>query len=251
MMPLGKGKMLFEAVFFVIAVLFFNAWELRRPRNHVDRKHGLALNIMSMLIVIFAGEMWKALLVRGFDPILPLMSSFVYIHALPGTLKILMGIILTDFTLYWVHRSMHEINLLWRTHKFHHSIYELWWLSGARTSITHLFMFALPQTFIAYYLLALDPIEISIAFSFGILINIWVHTNIWVNLGALEWLFITPNYHRVHHGAKGLSRRNLGFVFTVWDRIFGTYVDPRTIEKESPLGFVATSKGLLRMVIGI
>jgi hypothetical protein len=44
-------------------------------------------------------------------------------------------------------------------------------------------------------------------------------------MGPLRHLFVTPQYHRVHHSLEpGDADRNLGGLFTVWDRLFGTMV---------------------------
>jgi sterol desaturase/sphingolipid hydroxylase (fatty acid hydroxylase superfamily) len=146
---------------------------------------------------------------------------------------------------------MHGSPLLWRTHVFHHSIEDLYWLSGARTSALHLLLFALPQVLLAYYVLGLSAIEASVAFSIGVVVNLWVHTNVRADLGPLGWLLITPDYHRIHHGASQRSARNLGFVFTVWDRVFGTYEDPRRVRETGPLGLAEREASLPRMVIGV
>ena len=87
-------------------------------------------------------------------------------------------------------------------------------------------------------------------FSFGVVVNLWIHTNIWVNIGPLENILITPNFHRIHHGAKGLTRNNLAFVFTIWDRMFGTYVSVSSVGKDFSLLPVPTKNRLLRMIIG-
>ena len=51
-------------------------------------------------------------------------------------------------------------------------------------------------------------------------------------LGALEWMFVTPSNHRVHHSLKPEHvDRNFGGLLIVWDRLFGTYAD----EGEKPL----------------
>lgn len=216
----------------------------------IDRRHDLPLNIFALFLVIASGEAWKNLLLRGLSALnLHKAQTISIIPTLPGPVKIIIGIILADFCLYWVHRAMHR-PLLWRTHTFHHSIEQLWWLSGSRTSLTHLFLFAVPQVFVGYYLLEFAVWEAAIAFSFGVFVNIWIHANLWVNLGPLERFFITSNYHRVHHGAKGLSNNNLGFVLTVWDKIFGTYVDPKAAGKDFELGFISTRNRLIRMIIG-
>ena len=245
-----KKEELYQAVTLMVIVLFFDFLERRRPGHALHRLQNLRLNILALLVVIIGGEAWKTLLVDGLTALHPGRTAFLAsLRGLPGVAKIVLGLILADFSLYWVHRAMHQ-SWLWRTHIFHHSIAELWWLSGSRTSLSHLLLFAIPQTFIAYYLLTLTALEAGIAFSLGVVVNIWIHTNLWVNFGHAGKILITPNYHRVHHGARGLSGKNLGFIFTIWDRMFGSYVDPQSAGRDFPLGFVSTKKRLLRMIIG-
>ncbi len=239
-----------QAVTLVLIVLVFDFLEHHRPGHPVHRLQDLPLNIIALAIVISGGEVWKALLLNGLNVLhLDRIASLKWLQTLSGVVKIVLGISLVDLTLYWIHRAMHRSGL-WRTHIFHHSIGELWWLAGSRTSLLHLLLFAIPQTLIAYSFLKLTPLEAGIAFSFGVVVNIWIHTNLWVNLGVLETILITPNYHRVHHGAKALSGKNLGFIFTFWDRVFGTYVNPRSIVKDFAIGFIPTKNRLLRMIIG-
>jgi len=245
----GK-EFLYQSVTLVSVVLFFDFLERSRPGHAVDRRRDLSLNVLALLVTAAGGETWKASLMSGFNMLdLGGILSPAGLHALPGAIKVLIGLVLADFSLYWVHRAMHR-RTLWPTHIFHHSIEQLWWLAGSRTSLTHLFLFAVPQTLLAYYVLALTPGEAAIAFSLGVIVNVWIHTNIWVNLGPLEWILITPNYHRIHHGARGLSNKNLGFILTIWDRMFGTYVNPQSTGKDFPLGFASTENRLLRMIVG-
>lgn len=250
--PIDMDRMLFyEILVFLLAIFIFNSLEELRPGHPVQKRKYLYLNILALLIVIFGGEYWRVLIAKGFLALGTAEHfSLSAIKNLPSAPKIILGVIVTDFALYWVHRCMHESDILWYTHKFHHSIDDLWWLSGARTSLSHLFLFALPQTFLVKFIFVLNPLEATIAGGISIIVNLWVHTNIWVNLGPLEWLFITPNYHRVHHGQEKLSRSNLAFVLTIWDRMFGTHIDPRQVGKGFPLGFVPTKKRLFRLIIG-
>ena len=42
----------------------------------------------------------------------------------------------------------------------------------------------------------------------------------------LGWLFVTPNLHHTHHHFESPGTNcNYGDVFSIWDRLFGTYVD--------------------------
>ncbi len=165
-------------------------------------------------------------------------------------IRILPALVIADCCLYWVRRGMHRQRILWLTHAFHHSIDQLRWLSGSRTSVTHLLLYAAPQALFGYYVFQFTPAEAGVAFSMGVVVNIWIHVNISVNLGPLNGLLFTPDYHRIHHGAGGLAGKNLGFILTVWDMIFGTYADSRAIGDAFALSAVSMRKRLVRLIIG-
>jgi sterol desaturase/sphingolipid hydroxylase (fatty acid hydroxylase superfamily) len=99
----------------------------------------------------------------------------------------------------------------------------------------------------------LSPVEAGVAYSIGVLIQFWEHTNVRVNIGPLRWLFITPDYHRVHHSATQQCRMNLGTTFSLWDRMFGTYVDPASMPESFPLGLgePIDKKKIPRMLLGV
>ena len=239
---------LIQTVTLGVVVLVIDTWERKRPGHPVDRRKDLGIDLLAIGICISFGEWVRIPILAGIE----LTRGFVSpLAALPVLLKILLSVATADFALYWVHRAMHASDFLWNTHRFHHSITQLYWLSGARTSVTHLFLFALTQMTIAYVLFGLTVPEAAFAFSFGIAVNIWVHANIRVDLGPLQWLVITPGYHRIHHASDSRSRRNLGFVFTIWDRAFGTYLDPRSITEAFALGSAEPDKGLGRQVAGV
>jgi sterol desaturase/sphingolipid hydroxylase (fatty acid hydroxylase superfamily) len=241
---------LFQVIVFLVVVGFFNYMEARRPGFAIQKKSQLGLNLLSLAVVMVVGEQSKVAALKIFDLArLGSLLSHNFLQGLPFWMRAVIAIFLTDFSLFWVHWAMHR-QVLWRTHAFHHSISELWWMAGSRTSFIHLFLFAAPQVFIGYYIMGFGALQATMLFSYAIFVNIWIHTNIWVDLGPFEWIFITPNYHRIHHGAKGLTKKNYGFVFTFWDRLFGSYADPRVIGKDFQLFGVPTQKQLLRLIIG-
>ena len=42
----------------------------------------------------------------------------------------------------------------------------------------------------------------------------------------LSWVFVTPKMHKVHHHeSKPWTNTNYGNIFSIWDRLFGTFVD--------------------------
>ena len=57
----------------------------------------------------------------------------------------------------------------------------------------------------------------------------------------LSWIFISPNMHKVHHHWKQpYTDSNYGAIFSIWDRLLGTYrhLDPSElrygIDKDFP-----------------
>lgn len=245
-------EIIYQAATLAVVVFVLDFMERRHPRFPVDRNYKLGLNLTALLVVILAGELWKPLIIAVFDAMrLSGALANESVRGLPAAARILLSLTAADFCLYWVHRGMHRNRLLWLTHIFHHSIDQLWWLSGSRTSATHLLLFAVPQTLVGYYVFNLSPAEAGIAYSVGVVVNVWIHTNISVNPGVLGWLIITPDFHRIHHGGGGLIQKNLAFILTIWDRMFGTYVNPREAGDNYKLSAIPTQGRLLRLIAGV
>jgi hypothetical protein len=52
----------------------------------------------------------------------------------------------------------------------------------------------------------------------------WYHTQHIGKMGWLEYVIVTPSQHRVHHAINPeYIDKNLGQIFCIWDRMFGTF----------------------------
>jgi len=158
-----------------------------------------------------------------------------------------------DFVIYWIHRAQHRYDFFWRTHAWHHSIEQMYWFSGFRTSFLHSFLYNIPQVVIPVTIFKLSPMEAGIGYSLGLFIQFMEHTNWKMSFGPLNWLLVTPDYHRIHHSATLHRGQNLGTTFRLWDRMFGTYVDPAEMPGEYPLGLGERVEGkkIPRMLMGV
>jgi alkylglycerol monooxygenase len=104
-----------------------------------------------------------------------------------------------DFCYYWVHRACHEIHILWAQHQVHHSSEEFNLAVGLRQSLVQGwcgFIFYLPLAF------AIPPAHFITHQQFNLLYQFWIHTKTVKTLGPLEFIFNTPQHHRVHHGEE-------------------------------------------------
>lgn len=245
----------YEIAAFVALVAIFEACERIWPARKVDRWRDLRLDVLSFVFAVVVNRLCTYVIRRWVGDVTPgfLESPIRYLQSLPSPIKIVLALFLADFTIYWIHRAQHKYDLLWRTHAWHHSIEQMYWFAGFRTSFLHSFIYNLPQVVIPISLLRLSPVEAGIGYSLGLLIQFWEHTNLKVNVGPLAWLIITPAYHRIHHSATVHRGKNLGTTFSLWDRWFGTYVDPASVPDSFPLGLGEPIAGrkIPRMFLGV
>lgn len=245
----------YEIAAFLLLVLVFELWERSRPARRMNRFADLRLDVISFGFALLVNRLSTRAVSAGMNALLPevVLQSLHAMAALPTTLKILGSIVLADFTIYWLHRAQHRYDVLWRTHAWHHSVERLYWFSGFRTSLGHSLMNNIPQAAIPLFVFQMSPVEAGLVYSIGLLIQFWEHTNVKVNIGWLEHVFITPDYHRVHHSANELCRTNYGGVFSIWDRAFGTWQDPRSVPEDTPLGLGehVPARRIPRMLVGI
>jgi Fatty acid hydroxylase superfamily len=54
----------------------------------------------------------------------------------------------------------------------------------------------------------------------------FAHSNTRLSFGPIGRIFVSPNYHRIHHQLDGPQDVNLGFSLTIWDQIFHRAVFP-------------------------
>ena len=171
---------------------------------------------------------------------------------LPIALRIVLYLLLGDLGYYWMHRLMH-IEVLWPVHKWHHSPTYMYWLAGCRSTITHQFLVGAPFV-LASPVLNPAPWWIYTGLAMFSYLNVdWMHLNTpWGNR-RLEWVFVTPRYHHIHHSANSAHYdKNLGNLVTFWDRLFGTYLDPeKLMEEEKELSFgLGESPNPVRLIVG-
>jgi sterol desaturase/sphingolipid hydroxylase (fatty acid hydroxylase superfamily) len=134
-----------------------------------------------------------------------------------------------DFCYYWKHRFGHEWRIMWASHVAHHQSEEFNLSTALRQTGTDYigFVFYLPL-----YLAGVPATAIITVGSLNLIYQFWVHTEHVRRLGPLEWIFVTPSNHRVHHARnERYLDKNYGGVFIVWDRLFGTYQDELAEER--------------------
>lgn len=138
-------------------------------------------------------------------------------------------ILATDFVWYWYHRLGHEVNLFWAAHIVHHQSEEFNLTASARITtiqalIRTVFWSVLPL--IGFHpTMVITMLLVHGAYSF------FTHTQVLNRIKWLEYVFITPSLHGVHHASdEKYLDKNYGDMFVFWDKMFGTF----QAEEEQP-----------------
>lgn len=174
------------------------------------------------------------------------------IDLLPVALQIAIAVILGDFVRWFHHVVRHKITLFWSFHTVHHSQRDLNAFSDLRVHPVERIIETL-VSFVPFF--ALNPRTAFPALAawsaFGVWYARFYHGNVRTNLGPLRYLLVTPQSHRIHHSRRAEHRdTNFGAIFSIWDRLFGTYVDPETVKEELSFG-IGEEVPLVRLVIGV
>jgi sterol desaturase/sphingolipid hydroxylase (fatty acid hydroxylase superfamily) len=150
------------------------------------------------------------------------LSSLHLVGRWPVAVQVLFFLVMHDFYIYWFHRAQHHSKLLWRTHEAHHSNKEVDWLAGTRS---HALEILINQTveFAPIILLGANPIVVPIKALLDAVWGMYIHSNIDVRSGKLQYIINGPEMHQWHHSNdRAVFYANYSTKFAVWDWIFGT-----------------------------
>ncbi|UNY97596.1 sterol desaturase family protein [Zhouia spongiae] len=133
------------------------------------------------------------------------------------------GFVALDFAGYWNHRLSHRINFFWNQHVIHHSSEEFNLACALRQSISNILGY-FPLLLIPAAVMGVPAKVINILAPIHLFLQFWYHTKYIGKLGWLEYIIVTPSQHRVHHAINPeYIDKNLGQIFSIWDRLFGTF----------------------------
>lgn len=151
-----------------------------------------------------------------------------WLPEMPFWLYVLLGVLLLDligaYTAHWVE---HKVKPLWMVHLVHHTDHNV----DTTTANRHhplesmiRFMFTLLGVFIVG-----APIGLVMLYqSLSLILSQFNHANIRLPQkldAALSWIIVSPDMHKVHHHyVLPYTDSNYGNIFSIWDRLFGTFM---------------------------
>ncbi len=146
-----------------------------------------------------------------------------------GWPEILLSLVVLDFFDYVWHRANHRVRFLWRFHKAHHADTGMDVSTALRFHPGELLLSALVK---AAWIAVWGPLVVA-WFLFEALVSLCAqfhHSNIDFPDGIERWLsciIVTPRFHAAHHAVdRHYGDANFSTIFSVWDRLFGSYARP-------------------------
>ena len=183
---------------------------------------GLALFKTLILRIVFAGAV-----IRTADHVTRHQTGLLNLLDPPLVIKALITLLFMDFMLYVWHLLNHEMPLLWRFHRVHHSDLNMDVSTAVRFHVGEPAVSSAIKISLVFFLGA-DLLGV-IVFESALLLCAQFHHSSLRTSPVFErywWaLFVPPSMHRIHHSVKIKERdSNYGTVFSFWDRLFGTMV---------------------------
>ena len=151
-----------------------------------------------------------------------------WIPNLPLWLYVILGLVLLDFFgAYLAHFVEHKVKPLWMIHLVHHTDHKVDTTTANRHHpLESMIRFAF--TLFGVFVVG-APIAIVMLYqSMSLIFTQFTHANLKMNKRLdklLSYIIISPDMHKIHHhNMLPYTDSNYGNIFSIWDRIFGTYM---------------------------
>ena len=145
----------------------------------------------------------------------------------PLWLYVFLGVLFLDFFgAYLAHFTEHKIKPLWMVHLVHHSDHKVDTTTANRH---HPLESVIRFTFTLFGVLVVGtPIAIVMIYqSLSLVFTQFTHANIKMSKSfdkLLSYFIVSPDMHKIHHhNLLPYTDSNYGNIFSIWDRLLGTY----------------------------
>lgn len=198
--------------------------------------------IMFLLFAPAIALVYPKVISIGFDGLQAV--SFPALNSAPSGVNVVYFfclILVGDFMIFMGHYLQHKVPFLWQFHKVHHAAEVLnpmtlyrqhpvdlilaGVLFGIGTALVHVFFSYVFSTPFSIWTLGSLNVVLLLFYLGGYNLR---HSHIRLSFGRiLDRFLVSPAQHQLHHSSiyKHFDK-NMGLVFAIWDRLFGTHYIP-------------------------
>jgi len=216
---LGAGLVLFW-VLEILVPLF---------RTIYDKWQHAGLNLMLTFLQLLVSVSFGLLVVRSSIYVGEHRQGFLYWFVLPTWLHLLLAMLAIDCVMgYWTHWLEHKVPWMWRCHIVHHADRHV----DVTTALRHHPIETVFRFVGQWLAVVCAGVPLGMLFIYQLVAVFFAqltHANVQFPRKLdrlLSHVFVTPNMHKVHHHEmQPLTDKNFGNIFSVWDRLFGTFAE--------------------------
>jgi sterol desaturase/sphingolipid hydroxylase (fatty acid hydroxylase superfamily) len=188
------------------------------------------INIFFTLTTILVNFPMAFILVKSSD--WAVANDFGIINWLPSMpmwAYAILGLMVLDLVgAYFVHWVEHKVKWMWMFHLIHHSDTNVDTTSANRHHPGES-VFRFIFTTLAVIVTGAPMWMVFMYQSISVVLSQFNHANIglpkWMD-NVISYVIVTPDMHHVHHHyTQPYTDSNYGNIFSIWDRVFGTYMD--------------------------
>ncbi len=178
----------------------------------------------ALAFVLLKSSQWAIDQQFGILPNLPEMPLWIYT---------LVGLLLLDLIGAWfVHWTEHKVKWMWKFHLIHHTDTHVDTTSANRHHPGES-VFRFIFTTMGVVIVGAPMWMVFMYQAISVLLSQFNHANILLPKSldrALSWLIVSPDMHKIHHHyVLPYTDSNYGNIFSIWDRLFGTFM---TMDRE-------------------
>jgi len=186
-------------------------------------------NLFFTLTTVIINFLLAFLLLRTSDWVVAENFGIInWLPEIPIWLYAILGVMLLDFIgAYLAHYVEHNVKPLWMVHLVHHTDHEVDTTTANRH---HPLESLIRYTFTLFGVFIVGaPIAIVMLYqSLSLVATQFGHANISLPKKVdevLSWIIVSPDMHKVHHHHMlPYTDSNYGNIFSLWDRLFGTFM---------------------------
>lgn len=222
---------LHRTILLVSGLTIFWVIESAAPLFHFQYKKWkhAGTNIFFTLTTALVNLPLAFLLVMTSDWVIEQQIGVLQWISMPLWAQMIVGLLLLDLVGAWlIHFTEHKVKFMWKFHLIHHTDQAIDTTSGNRHHPGES-VFRFVFTCLAVVVAGAPMWLVLMYQTLSVIFTQFNHSNWKFPAGldkVLSYVLVTPGMHRVHHHYRQpYSDMNYGNLFSIWDRMFGTYVE--------------------------
>lgn len=220
---------LHRTLILVFGIMFFWALEGVMPlfKHNYKKVNHAAVNLLFTATTLIVNLLFALVMVKVSEWAVAQKFGLLYLTQMPLWVFLIIGVLLLDFIgAYLIHLIEHKIKWMWKFHMVHHADTHVDTTTANRHHPGES-IFRASFAIIAVFIIGAPMWLVFLYQSTSIVLSQFNHANIrlpeWIDK-PLSFVLVSPNMHKVHHHYKRpQTDSNYGNIFSIWDRILGTF----------------------------